>query len=349
MGKVPVCIIGMHRSGTSMVARLLNLCGLNLGPEDKLFGPSPDNAMGYFEHAGFLEINDALLKNFGGSWDNPPSLNPGWETDPALRDSDEKAETLLNTFSGDTLWGWKDPRTTLLLPFWQKLLPQLRYIICIRNPLEVARSLEKRDGISIAVGAELWNQYMRSAIMHTEGQSRIVTFYEDYFSNPLDEVNRVAEFCGLETVGDLSKVQEVILGELRHQCGGAVELLSEASIPLEYKLLYLGLRALASGVSGPQMTERGVVEKVALGSGILLTLMDQFHKGERVAQLEGMLAEKERQLSNLQTRMDNELRAKNEQMARLSDHNARLQAFSNAVRQTWAYRVYETFLKPFRV
>jgi hypothetical protein len=260
----------------------------------------------------------------------------------------QKAQALIDTLSGSERWGWKEPRTTLLLPFWQKCLPQLRYVICIRNPLEVARSLKQRDGISIPAAAQLWNQYTRSAITHTDGQPRIISFYDDYFSNPLVEVNRAAEFCGLETVNDLSKVQKIVSAELRHQTFGAVDLLDETSIPLEYKLLYLGLRALTSGVSGHQVSERGVVEKAALGSGMLLTLLDQFHKRDRVAQLECTLAEKERQLSNLQARMNNELRIKNEQLARLSDRNAHLEAFSNAVRATWAYRFYKIFLRPFK-
>ena len=71
-------------------------------------------------------------------------------------------------------------------------------------------------------------------------------------------------------MGDLSKVQKVILGELRHQCGGAVELLSEATIPLEYKLFYLGLRALKSGVFAPQVTDQGVTNCIGLSKTIVV-------------------------------------------------------------------------------
>ena len=46
----PICIVGMHRSGTAMVARLLNRCGLDLGPADQLEGPNESNPLGYYEH-----------------------------------------------------------------------------------------------------------------------------------------------------------------------------------------------------------------------------------------------------------------------------------------------------------
>ena len=81
----PVCIIGMHRSGTSMVANLLRRHGLSLGPDECLLGANESNQAGHFEHAGFVEINEALLKQLGGSWDNPPRLQSGWEQDLRIR------------------------------------------------------------------------------------------------------------------------------------------------------------------------------------------------------------------------------------------------------------------------
>ena len=103
----------------------------------------------------------------------------------------------------------------------------------------------KRDGTSIPEGAQLWSQYTRAAIQNTEGQPRILTFYEDYFRYLLDEINRVVGFCRLSRVDDPLTAQVIISGELRHQTIGTVELLNEGSVPLECKVLYLGLRLLA--------------------------------------------------------------------------------------------------------
>jgi hypothetical protein len=342
-----ICIIGMHRSGTSMVARFLGLGGLNLGPKEQLVGPTADNPMGHFEHAGFLEINDALLKYFGGSWDNPPSLKPGWEQDPTVQDIVEKAQALMDTLSGSNPWGWKEPRTTLLLPFWKRLLPNLRYIICIRNPLEVARSLEKRDGISIAAAVQLWSEYTRAAIQSTKDHPRILTFYQDYFSNPLDELNRVAAFCGLETMDDLSRVRETVSDELRHQNTGPVELLNESSIPLEYKYLYLGLRVLRLEELGEMQSVYGTRERTVEDFASVLTSIDNLHDRGRLVQLEIELSQKELQLSALRARMRDELREQREQISKLQDDNARLQGFADAVQRTWAYRFYKTLLTPF--
>ena len=85
-GRAPVCITGMHRSGTSMVARLLGACGLDLGPPEELVPGQPDNPDGYFENQRFVSVNDEILDIFGGAWDSPPMFPPGWEDDPRLQD-----------------------------------------------------------------------------------------------------------------------------------------------------------------------------------------------------------------------------------------------------------------------
>src|SRR5687767_5556789 len=114
-----ICIIGMHRSGTSMIARLLSLCGLYLGPDEEMFGPNEGNPDGHFEHVGFLRIDEALLEHFGGSWERPPRFGSGWQNDPALTKFVSTAKALIGSFPVDSPWGWKEPRTTLLLEFWK--------------------------------------------------------------------------------------------------------------------------------------------------------------------------------------------------------------------------------------
>src|SRR5262245_51351041 len=129
-----VCVLGMHRSGTSLLARLLNLLGVELG-ENHLLNNEPvsANPKGHWEHRELSAINDALLDHYGGTWDKPPQFPSGWQNDPALYDLRLRAHTLVNDqFRDYTLWGWKDPRTCLTLPFWQELLSELHYLICLR-------------------------------------------------------------------------------------------------------------------------------------------------------------------------------------------------------------------------
>src|SRR6516164_8854007 len=161
------CIAGMHRSGTSMVAKLLYLSGLYLGPEEELVPATPDNPDGHWENSRIIELNDEILDALGGGWDRPPSPRNGWYRGDADRASTpqhllplkEKALALFEQFRGREPWGWKDPRTSLTLPFWQPLLPCLKVVICLRNPLEVAMSLRRRGLSSYALSLDLWRIY----------------------------------------------------------------------------------------------------------------------------------------------------------------------------------------------
>src|SRR6185503_2312642 len=76
--QVPICIAGMHRSGTSMVAGLLQACGLFLGREEEL-GFDSNNGEPHFENVRFVALNDEILSRLGGSWNNPPAFPRGWE------------------------------------------------------------------------------------------------------------------------------------------------------------------------------------------------------------------------------------------------------------------------------
>jgi hypothetical protein len=324
-----------------MVANLLRIRGLSLGPEERLLAANASNEFGHFEHGGFVEINEALLKHLGGSWDNPPRLRPGWEHDPALDQMIQAARLLVADFAGGGTWGWKDPRTTILLPFWQKVIPNIRYVICIRNPLEVAFSLARRDGQSIPAATHLWRQYTCQAMQNTEGHPRILTFYEDYFRRPIEEVNRLSEFCGLPNDCEVSKIQENIARELRHQVRGTVDLLNERSISVEDKVLYVSLRTLP--VDNLDAINAGSTNRTHVDDGIssVLRLTSELHDQEKILQLETALGEKEQQLNALRGFMREELRTRDEKITQL-------QAFADAVRQSVAYRLYRAFIKPFR-
>jgi len=317
-----ICIVGMHRSGTSMIAKLLHQCGLYLGPEEQLLGANSGNADGHFEHKGFLKINDALLRHFGGSWEFPPQCELNWHEASALEPMRAEARALALELSARSPWGWKEPRTTVLLPFWKSVLPSLRFVICVRSPLEVAKSLAKRNKIPLEQGMILWHRYMRAALEDTAGCSRMITHYEDFFVDPEAEADRLVRFCRLQKPENISFTESGIRPELRHQRSEVAEILSLKSIPAEHKFLYLGLRGLSR-----EDAVATVSGESAQPVGELLRLLDEFHNRDRLAQLQAELAEARNEVSKLRAEMLNDLKA---------NHR-------------WAYRMYRNFIKPFRV
>src|SRR4051794_34893899 len=151
----PVAIVGMHRSGTSMVARLLQQAGLNLGNEANLMRPAEENPEGFYEHLQFVRLNNEVLNIAGAGWDCPPPAGFNWD-DTALDSIRAQARHVAIPLEERLPWGWKDPRTSLTLPFWRSAFGPLQVVAVVRNPLEVVTSLHRRNGFSIALGLTLW-------------------------------------------------------------------------------------------------------------------------------------------------------------------------------------------------
>jgi len=146
-----VCVLGMHRSGTSSLAGCLEECGLHLG---EVVNSAPHNRKGNKENLPLRAINDDVLALNGGSWDQPPErLN--WNDDLRRRRDEHIAG-----YRSFKIWGFKDPRTVLTLPFWLEAAPNMRLVGTFRHPKAVARSLLRRSGLKPAVDPlDLWKHY----------------------------------------------------------------------------------------------------------------------------------------------------------------------------------------------
>jgi hypothetical protein len=224
-----VCVAGMHRSGTSMVARMLHTCGINVGPEQELAMPAPDNEEGFWENADFVSLNDSLLKQLGGSWDNAPAEPRRWESDElgALRD---RALELIRK-NDHAPWGWKDPRSSLTLPFWKQLLPALKVVICLRNPLEVAQSLATRDPAVLDPHLRLWSTYYRRALAAVPPEDRVITHYSVYFDDAHLELQRVLRLLSFSASDELIETAcSTVSSRLRHHQVTTREL-AQAGVP----------------------------------------------------------------------------------------------------------------------
>jgi hypothetical protein len=252
-----VCTLGMHRSGTSLVSRALNVLGVYLGPEDHLMRPSTDNPAGHWESRPIKEINDEILTILGGSWSDPPPLAPGWERSPGLAAPRRRArEVIESDFSGSELWGFKDPRNSLTLPFWQRILDPMRYVICLRNPLDVAASAvdrnRKDDTVPFEQGIELWLAYVRGALSATAGHPRQLVFYEDLMADPEPVVRDLARFIGREmsdeTESDVrTAISVAVAGGLWHHRTAVPDVVDASRLPFHVKAFYLALRQFVPG------------------------------------------------------------------------------------------------------
>jgi len=233
-----ICIAGAHRSGTSMLTRLLHACGLYLGAKDELMPAQADNPDGFWEHLGFVALNDELLNELGGAWDLPPKPDENF-THAGLDPLRMKARLLIEKFDSAGVWGWKDPRNSLTLPFWQNLLPSMKTLIMVRNPLEVAHSMKERNGISYSLSLRLWEIYNRRVIETAGNRERLVTHYDLFFQDPESELRRVAHFIGLPDAA--VKNAATLIKKRRRHTHFAIEHLIDARVAPEVIGLYRAL------------------------------------------------------------------------------------------------------------
>ena len=230
-----------------MVTRLLHRCGLELGSESDLMPPQADNPEGFWEHLGFVALNEELLNELGGAWDLPPKGNENF-THARLNPLRMKARLLIEGFGSAHVWGWKDPRNSLTLPFWQDFLPDLKTLIVVRNPLEVAYSMRERNGTSYSFGLRLWEIYSRRVIEAASAQERLVTHYDLFFEDPETELRRITHFIGLPAA-EVANAAALVTRQKRHT-RFSIDDLIDARVSGEVIQLYRALISEAKGKIG---------------------------------------------------------------------------------------------------
>lgn len=238
-----------------MVARLLNLAGVFLGPEFELLRPAPDNPEGFWENVLFLNFNNRLLHRLGGSWHAPPRLDAGWERRADFQPLFEQARELLQRFDHQRPWGWKDPRNCLTIPFWRQLIPDLKIVVCLRNPFDVARSLSAR-GENLPF-LDLWLTYNQQLLAGSRGEDRLITHYDAYFHNPEAECRRLLDYLDIKVSdGVLREALASIQKPLRHHDTSLADVLDQA--PAEVLDCYMKLCTEAGPVFADWLRQRPI-------------------------------------------------------------------------------------------
>jgi GT2 family glycosyltransferase/glycosyltransferase involved in cell wall biosynthesis len=317
-----------------MLTRLLHACGLYLGPKNQLMSPQADNPDGFWEHLGFVALNDELLNELGGAWDLPPEASENFKhvrLDPLRM----KARLLAEGFGRSRIWGWKDPRNSLTLPFWQDLLPGLKTLIMVRNPLEVAHSMKERNGTSYSFGLRLWEIYNRRVIEAANQQERLVTHYDLFFEDPESELRRIAEFIGLSDA-QVNTAGTLVTKRRRH-AHFTVDQLIDARVAPEIIELY---RALVTEVSAGEdkktaaatALEAGKSEKTDLLAGAVSRL--NAFVPEKIAQIERLYGElvaqtearHKTEIKHLKAHLEETEARHKSQVEELTDHLAKTEA-----------------------
>jgi Sulfotransferase family len=227
-----IIILGPHRSGTSLTGNLLKELGVYIKSD---FPATEFNERGYWEDIEVVKLNESILYSLGGDWISPPTIPRSWNANSSLESLRRKAYSIRAKYDNWRIWAWKDPRLCLTLPLWKPVIPHSTYLLCVRNPFAVAKSLVRRDGLDLDVALYVWYWYMLEALKNIKGEKSMFVFYEDYFDYPDQTISRIAEFLSLKVQ---ESVTSVISSELKHHDPTLDDTLTSSSIPAAVKTLY---------------------------------------------------------------------------------------------------------------
>ncbi len=272
-GKVQkaICILGVHRSGTSVVARAINLMGAYLGEEEDFLPSGPDNAEGFWERKDVVDLHDRIMTAYSRFWHTALPLPNQWEHSEKIKPfRDELLKLIDKNFSGHQLWAWKDPRTSVLLPLWKDVLRdlgiQLSCVYVVRNPLEVANSIQKRHGLPYEKSFGLWFYNNITALQTCFSVPCVLISYEKFLNDWEAELRRCSSRLEISWPADelafRKKMNESVRPELRHSCLTMNDL-EKSGVPQPVRELYKLLTNTGEGSSLYEGAFKDVVSRLS--------------------------------------------------------------------------------------
>lgn len=247
-----IVVLGMHRSGTSTITRGLQVMGVGLG--DRLMPPlEAINKKGFWEDIDFNKLNIEMLNALGIDWHYLAPIEQGDVDALGNKGFFIKAIDLLRQKVGDLpTFGFKDPRVAKLLPFWKQVFNHCKfdvtYILVMRHPLSVAKSLAKRDGFDAEKSYLLWLGHVITSLAGSTAAKRVLVDYDRLLQSPDRELIRIAKCTGLEIdPTELQNYKTGFLDEgLRHTIYDLDDLLGDDNCPPIMREVYAALLDVAS-------------------------------------------------------------------------------------------------------
>ncbi len=258
-----IIVLGMHRSGTSAFARGLAALGVYLG--ENFLDAQDDNPTGYWEDKGIYDLNERALAAMGLKWTAARLIDDAkWKLDAVQALRAEAIDYLRRKLAIRPVWGFKDPRTVRMLPFWRSIFQDLdaddRYLIAIRNPLSVAASLAERQGMDQGTAHLLWLAYMVPYLSEITTRPFVASDYDLLMSDPIEQLERIANSLELPIADEqrteiASFSSDFLNPDLRHNKYGRYDFPMNPAVTPLAREAYLWLEALATDRVGADLKQ----------------------------------------------------------------------------------------------
>lgn len=238
--KNALLVLGMHRSGTSLLAGILDRLGCK-GPKTPV-AANDRNPKGYFESEPLFRLNDEILTVAGSRWSDWQPLREDWHRSPRFTEFRDRAVELVQAEYGNaSLIYLKDPRLCRLLPFWRGVLDEMGFTLgCLlthRHPVDVTASLKARTNIEVApaVGILSWLRHIQDAELASRDLPRVFTSYDALLPDWQPLADRVAQTFGITWPVAPRSAQErmaqLVNPGLRHHSASVDDFLHDPLVP----------------------------------------------------------------------------------------------------------------------
>jgi lipopolysaccharide biosynthesis protein/glycosyltransferase involved in cell wall biosynthesis len=304
-----IVVLGMHRSGTSAITRALKVMGVSLG-DSLMSAVSGDNEKGYWEDLDINKLNIELLQFLSHDWHTlAPITHDELKSKKLSVFSIRAIELLREKMKSVGTFAMKDPRTARLLPFWQAIFAHLEYevsyIITIRNPLSIVKSLNTRSQFAGEKSYYLWLEHVVPSIQETAGKRRVVVDYDRLMDMPSVEVSRIAISLGFDGKINSDELHEYetefIEAKLRHTRYYPQDIqLDPAAPPMVTKVFGLLDQVAADELSIDSSEIRSYFEKASVQlNEISPALRYMTRQDGQIGSLNQAVAERDGQIANL--------------------------------------------------
>ncbi|BBK30343.1 hypothetical protein STHU_09770 [Allostella humosa] len=249
--RTALLVLGMHRSGTSILTRLIGSLGAAL-PHDAA-PAGPDNVEGYWEPLGLVALNDRLLAVADSAWLDPRPLDLSRVPDATGREIARLVGGALRaSFADAPLFVLKDPRICRMMPFYRPVLAAkgaaAKVVLALREPPDVAASLLERNQLSPDFAGLLWARHLVDAERDSRDLPRIVVAYGELLEDWHGPAGRLARLLGRAPAAGDPPAGDLVRPALRHHRAGSYAIFSP---PVGRLLAELQAAALGLDDVGP--------------------------------------------------------------------------------------------------
>ncbi len=359
-----IAVLGMHRSGTSLLMR--GMLALGAGASKEMIAPQYDNPSGFWEDRRIVKINERILSMAGSSWHHctPPiiPLDSG-QAQILLR---EAIEIVSSEIEQHSLWAFKDPRSIRLMAFWKKVLDLLDIhtaaVLVIRNPLSVAQSLAMRDKFSLQHSLLLWLSYYLSAWNDVSPIIKITINYDDFIKFPYEQLRKMAHKLNIKENEATTRefISKYLDRKLCHSYFNDNDLNGNPVVIELVKETYSALQKLVTNCMDPDA--RQILSESSVAFYRLLPVLQYIDEqqeslwrvGKDLSEKDNTLSKEQKEKEELQRHLDNSLREHTAQVQLLEQDLQKLRTelhsllYSRSWRLTRPLRVAGSSLRAMR-